>query len=76
MSEVAPSLPLSPEIREALLGAPNPERALLTWLEHCERGDWAGCDAAAETEGLNQRELAKLYVETTAWTEEALYSAG
>jgi len=75
MSEVVPSLPLSPEIRDALLETANRERALLGWLEHFECGDWAGCDAAAEADGLDQDELAKVYRYAIAWTETALYSA-
>ena len=76
MSEVAKTLPLDDEIREALLGTKNPQRVLLGWLESCERGDWAGCDAAAQTDHLNQQELAKVYVDAVAWTEAALHSAG
>jgi len=72
---VAPSLPLDDEIRDALLGTRNPERALLGWLENCERGDWTGCDAAALADNLNQQELAKVYVDAVAWTESALHSA-
>jgi len=75
MSDVAPALPLDDEIREALLGTKNPERVLLGWLENCERGDWAGCDDAAQTDSLNQQELAKVYVDAVAWTESALHSS-
>jgi EAL and modified HD-GYP domain-containing signal transduction protein len=74
MENIAPTLPLSDEIREALLGKKNPERVPLGWLEKFERGDWAGCDAAAETDGLNQHELAKIYVDAVAWTEAVLHS--
>jgi len=69
MAEVVPSLPLSPEIREALLGTANRERALLGWLEHFECNDWDWCDAAAAADGLNQSELAKVYRDAIAWTE-------
>jgi EAL and modified HD-GYP domain-containing signal transduction protein len=75
METIAPTLPLGDEIREALLGTKNPERVLLGWLEQFECGDWAGCDAAAECDGLDQRELAKIYVDAAAWTEGVLYSA-
>jgi|CZKL01.1.fsa_nt_gi EAL and modified HD-GYP domain-containing signal transduction protein len=75
MSDIAPALPLDDNIREALLGTKNPERVLLGWLESCERGDWAGCDVAAQTDNLNQQELAKVYVDAVAWTEAALHSA-
>jgi hypothetical protein len=47
---------------------------LLGWLENCERGDWAGCNVAAQTDNLNQQELAKVYVDAVAWTEAALHS--
>ena len=75
MSDVARALPLGDEIREALLGTKNPERVLLGWLEKCERGDWAGCDAAAQIDNLDQQELTKFYVGAVAWTEVALHSA-
>jgi EAL and modified HD-GYP domain-containing signal transduction protein len=75
MKEIVPTLPLGGEIREALLGTKNKERVLLGWIENCERGDWVGCDAAAEGDGLNQQELAKIYVDAVAWTEKALHSS-
>jgi c-di-GMP phosphodiesterase len=74
MTEVAPALPLDDEIRMALLGTKNPERVLLGWLENLECGDWAGCDAAARIDDLNQLDLAKIYVDAVAWTEAALHS--
>ena len=76
MSELAPSLAVAEGIRAALMGEKNPERALLGWLECCERGDWAGCDAAAQAEGLNQAGLVKSYVEAVAWAEAALHAGG
>ena len=75
MSDLAPALPLDDEMREALLGTRNPERVLLGWLECCERGDWAGCDAVAQSDDLNQQKLAKAYVDAVAWTEAALHSS-
>ena len=74
MSDVVPTLPLDESVRNALLGSANPERVLLGWLEYYERGDWAGCDAAAKANNLNQQELAKLYVDAVAWTESALHT--
>ncbi len=75
MEEIAPTLPLGDQTREALLGTRNQERVLLGWLETCERGDWAGCDVAAEAGGLNQQDLAKMYVDAVAWAESALHSS-
>jgi len=74
MSEVAPALPLSADILEALLGKACPERAVLGWLEHFERSDWAACDAAAEADGLDQAELSIAYMDAVVWTEGALHS--
>ncbi len=74
MSEVARTLPLSADILEALLGKGCPERAVLGWLEHFERGDWAACDDAAAADGLDQAELSSVYLEAVAWTETALHS--
>jgi EAL and modified HD-GYP domain-containing signal transduction protein len=74
MSEIAPTLPLSADVLEALLGKESPERAVLGWLEHFERGDWAACDAAAKAGGLDQAELSSVYMEAVAWTETVLHS--
>ncbi len=76
MSELAPALAVTAEIRDALMGTKNPERLLLGWLESCERGDWAGCDAAAQSGGLNQAAMVKGYIEAVAWAEAALHSGG
>jgi len=76
MSELAPALAVGNEIRAALMGTKNPERVLLGWLESCERGDWAGCDAAAAADGLHQDRLARVYLDAVAWAETALHSAG
>jgi c-di-GMP phosphodiesterase len=75
MSEIVPTLPLSAEIGEALLGTGNHARAVLGWLENYERGDWDACDRAALADGLNQQELAKFYIEAIEWAEAALHSA-
>jgi EAL and modified HD-GYP domain-containing signal transduction protein len=75
MNIIAPTLPLAHEILEALLGKRNPERSVLTWLENFERGNWAGCDEVAQSTGLDQQELARIYIESVAWTEAALHSA-
>jgi EAL and modified HD-GYP domain-containing signal transduction protein len=75
MCEVAPTLPLSTDVVEALLGKKCPERAMLDWLEYWERGDWAACDSAAEALSLDQAELSRVYIEAVAWTENALHSS-
>jgi EAL and modified HD-GYP domain-containing signal transduction protein len=72
MKELAPTLPLRDEIREALLGSDNPERILLQWLEFHEQGDWSACDAIIRNNGLNAEQVVRCYAEALSWAEEAL----
>ena len=74
MEKLTPSLPLREEIREALEGRANPERALLQWLESYERGEWGTCDAVALAEGLEEKDLVECYAAATIWAESALKS--
>jgi len=76
MVELTPALPLRDEVRRALEGAPNPERSLLAWLEFHERGDWAGSDIAAESNGLQKEGLLTDYAEAVVWAEDALRLVG
>lgn len=73
MKELAPSLPLREEIRQALDGEKQPERALLCWLEGHERGDWAACDMVAGIATLKPEQLQHFYEEALAWAEAALH---
>jgi EAL and modified HD-GYP domain-containing signal transduction protein len=72
MAELTPSMPLRNEIRQALEGASNAERALLTWVEFQERADWDGCDFVAHANRFNPDALMKCYDEALEWAEEAL----
>lgn len=75
MEKLTPALPLREEIREALQGRANSERALLQWLESYERGEWAACDAVVLAEGLDQKDLIECYADAAVWAESALKSA-
>ena len=75
MEELAPSLPLRDEIREALCGKANSGRILLEWLESHEQGDWEACDAAVKAHRLDPENLLDCYAEALAWAEEAVRSA-
>jgi EAL and modified HD-GYP domain-containing signal transduction protein len=72
MPVLASMLPLRESIREALLGAVNPESCLLRWVEFHERGDWLNCDAAVRSQGLNQIELVRCYAEAIVWAQAAI----
>lgn len=69
MSDLAPELPVRMAIREALLGSENDERALLSWLESYERGNWEECDFKAEAHGLSGQELSDIYTNAVYWAE-------
>jgi EAL and modified HD-GYP domain-containing signal transduction protein len=74
MEELTPVLPLRTEIQQALHGAANLERSLLSWLEAHENGDWSTCDTIAQTLGLNRAWAMLTYVEALVWAAEALYA--
>jgi c-di-GMP-related signal transduction protein len=75
MKDLSPLLPLRNEVRQALEGKQVPERALLSWLEGHEQGDWAACDKIVETHGLNPGELLPRFEEALQWAEDALQFA-
>jgi len=72
MDRLAPELPLREAIRQALTGEPAPEGRLLAWLREYECGNWDGCDAVAQTYGLEQEELVQAYGLAIEWAESAL----
>jgi len=74
MEAVAPSLPLRPEIREALMGANNRERVPLRWIEAQEQGDWDACDEVVAAAGLKCEELFDCFAEAVPWAETALHA--
>ncbi len=75
MKDLSPLLPLRDEVRQALEGKQEPERALLCWLEGHEQGDWAACDKVVETQGLNPHDLLQCFEEALHWAEDALHFA-
>jgi EAL and modified HD-GYP domain-containing signal transduction protein len=76
MAQLTPALPPPEEVRGALEGSANPERSLLSWLEFHERGDWAGSDLVAESNGMRKENLLNVYAEAVLWAEDALRFGG
>ena len=68
-SQPAKALPLRCEVYLALLGERNAERALLSWVESFELGEWESCDRIALEAGLNEELLPKAYGEALLWAE-------
>jgi hypothetical protein len=69
MEEIVPILPLRDHICEALAGAMNRERALLSWLEFHEAGDWTSCDRLVATHQFRSNELIQCYLKAVSWAE-------
>jgi len=74
IEELAPTLPLREEIRQALAGDSIPERCLLAWLLKHELGDWAACDALVKLNALDRGHLQSCYGQAVDWAESALSS--
>jgi len=72
MEELAPTLALREEIRQALTGADLPESSLLSWLVRHENADWADCDAIARAHDWDRKDLQDCYAEAVVWAESAL----
>jgi c-di-GMP phosphodiesterase len=70
MEEIVPTLPLRGQICEALGGTMNEERALLSWLECHEHGDWDACDRMVAARELDAQMLVQCYLEAVSWAEE------
>lgn len=70
MSEVVETLPLSDEIRTALTGTANTERALLDAVIAYERGDWSAAADAAERAEIGFEVLQPAYEDALGWCAE------
>ena len=69
METIAVALPFREEIRDALLGVNNTERAILNWLASYETGQWEQCDVFAKEARLSTDRLPQMYAEAVEWAE-------
>jgi EAL and modified HD-GYP domain-containing signal transduction protein len=72
MEEALAPLSLSAPIRDALLGANNPNRRPLYWLESHERGDFDRCDQLAAAYGFAPDLLIQTFSAATLWADSLL----
>lgn len=63
-------LPLSAEIRDALLGEDNDARRVLDAVVHYERGEWDTALSAAERASLDISDLADAYQDALRWAKQ------
>jgi c-di-GMP-related signal transduction protein len=84
MEKIASALPLRTAVRAALLGESNAERAILSWLELYELGEWEACDAVltgtcmdrVSGKSLLREQLPRVYAEALLWAETNVSLAG
>jgi c-di-GMP-related signal transduction protein len=66
------SLPLRAEAKAALIGAENPTAVPLNLIRSFEAGAWGRCTGAAETLGVSEEMLTRLYLESVQWATASL----
>jgi EAL and modified HD-GYP domain-containing signal transduction protein len=75
MSEAIDELPLTDEMRGALLGQPNRARSVLDAVIQHERGDWDEAAASASQVGLPSDAVADAYHQSLAWARQVAAAA-
>lgn len=72
MEAIVKQLPLRPEAKEALMGAQNPVAVPLGLIRSFEAGAWKNCSGTAESFGIAEETLTRLYVESVRWATDSL----
>lgn len=70
MEDIILSLPLSDEIREALLGFKNPLFHLLELVKAYESGSWYNTQRRANVIQINQEVLPDIYAQAVGWSQQ------
>jgi len=72
LPEILGSLPVAKDVRDALLGNPNPLRDVYEYGLAYERGDWNTVAEQASVLGLNEQNIPELYRQAIEWCGERL----
>jgi len=72
MESIVRSLPLRAEAKAALIAAENPTAVPLNLIRSFEAGAWGRCTGAAETLGVSEEMLTRLYLESVQWATASL----
>lgn len=75
MAEVVKPMPLSDEIKDALLGVENKASARLHLLDALDRGDWEAVDAMVDELGLDHEKAAVAHARSSAWAQGLLVNS-
>ncbi len=76
METILKKLPLSEDIKTALLKRENRLSEYLRLTESYERGDWEGVQESASSLRINMDELQAIYLEALGWADALLISQG
>jgi EAL and modified HD-GYP domain-containing signal transduction protein len=71
LGEILQDLPLTPEVKAALLGTPNRPRTVLDYAVAYERGDWEKLREITETLQLRESDVQQLYQNALRWAEKS-----
>ena len=74
MSSILEDLPLSPKIREALLGEENDLRKVLETFLSYQEGNWEKLSEYALTLNIEEEVISKVYWDSLKWTYDCFYS--
>jgi EAL and modified HD-GYP domain-containing signal transduction protein len=72
MAPLLDQLPLTGDVRAALLDRPSPLRPVLTYVQRYERGDWTACILLGRNLGLAEATASERYHEAVAWATTVL----
>ena len=76
LDEVLEDLPLSDDVKSALLGDQSRFNSILAAIMAYEKGDWASLSSLSVAIGLNESELPDLYVDAVQWPRSVLFNCG
>lgn len=72
LPEILGALPVAPDVRDALLGNPNPLRDVYEYGLAYERGDWNTVAEQASVLGLDEQNIPDLYRQALEWCGERM----
>lgn len=73
MEEIVDVLPLSEDVREALLGGNNEIRKALDFVINCEKANWNEIEALATYPNVTQNKIIMIYLKSLKWVMKINY---
>ncbi len=76
MEQIVARLPVGAEVRDALIGKPNPMRAILDCVIAFERGAWGPFTELAKAAGVKESRVSECYTESLVWARDLFHLPG